>query len=169
MRADTSDESTWRYWFELALYPAVFLVAMLLTWTGPGWLLWAAAGAFGWTFVEYWVHRSVLHGFFWHGTHERHHLNPHEYISFPLWYTPLGFAAALAGSLLVGLPVAAWAGFVLGYVWFMSLHHLLHHVELVEGTWLQRYATWHDKHHDGQPVNYGITTNVWDRVFGTYR
>lgn len=62
MRADVTDAPTWRYWFELALYSAVFLAAMILTWSGPGWLAWAALGAVGWTFVEYWMHRSVLHG-----------------------------------------------------------------------------------------------------------
>lgn len=163
------DHDDWTYWVDMVMYPMVFLATALWTFSGVTWLLWAAAGMVSWTMAEYWIHRSVLHTFFWHGTHERHHLHPKEHVAFPIWYTPLGFTGIFVVSYACGLPVAWWAGFVLGYVWFLTMHHLLHHVELTEGTWLQSYAQWHDKHHQGIPCNYGITTNVWDRLFGTSR
>jgi sterol desaturase/sphingolipid hydroxylase (fatty acid hydroxylase superfamily) len=137
---------------------------------------WVAALAFGfvlWTFTEYWVHRSLLHRFFWHGTHEHHHLNPLEDVAFPLWYVPAGF---------IGIWIPFWAsehfgnrfalamygGVVAGYMWFMFMHWILHHnPRATEGT--ERFAIWHNRHHRLNDCNYGITTRLWDVVFGTSR
>lgn len=138
--------------------------------------LWVAAFTFGfllWTFVEYWVHRSILHGFYWHGTHERHHNHPTEHVLFPIWYVPglfaMFFIFAWVLSFAWSFAFAAYGGFALGYVWFTIMHHLLHHVDLEPHTWLHQYAIWHNRHHKLNDRNFGITTNLWDIVFGTSR
>jgi len=126
-----------------------------------------------WTFAEYWIHRVALHGMFWHGTHEQHHKNPSEHVLFPLWYVPGSFVAIFGAFYLLSLihiaAFVAFAGFAAGYVWFTNMHHLLHHIDLVPQTWLHRFAIWHNRHHRLNDRNYGITTNVWDRLFGTSR
>ena len=166
-----------KYHLDFALYPLVFLVVASLDpflRTAPvAWLVAAGAGAVLWTLAEYWVHRSVLHRFMWQGTHERHHLRPREHVLPPLWYTPGAFAIVFVplffASYVMPWTLALFAGVALGYVWFMIMHHLLHHADLSGWTWLQRYAIWHNRHHKLTHCNYGITTNIWDRMFGTYR
>lgn len=40
------------------------------------------------------------------------------------------------------LPLPIFTGFVTGYIWFLLMHHWLHHIDLRERTWLHRYAIW---------------------------
>jgi dihydroceramide fatty acyl 2-hydroxylase len=162
------------YWQDLIIFPvAAALVALVYcrSWT---WAAIVPAGFAFWTFAEYWMHRSVLHGCFWHGVHERHHKHPSEWIVFPWWHTPTFFGSGFVVTLLAEarvaeLPSALYCGFVLGYVWFQIMHHWLHHTDVTRWAWLHRYSDWHDRHHAGGPCNYGITTPVWDIVFRTSR
>lgn len=139
------------------------------------WLIAFALGAIAWTFAEYWIHRSVLHGFMWMGKHENHHLHPRDHVQFPFYAIPAGFVGIYAVTCLVlwGLPDyvnAAYAGIVFGYCWFVGMHHLLHHIDdLRPYPWLYGYAIQHNAHHKLVDRNYGITTDLWDRLFGTKR
>lgn len=124
-----------------------------------------------WTFAEYWIHRSLLHRFFWHGTHEHHHTHPKDDVAFPLWYVPAGFVMIfipfyIAARVPLAFAYAAFAGVVCGYLWFMFMHHMLHHNPTIH-PWMERFAIWHNRHHKIGDMNYGITTNIWDRLFGT--
>lgn len=68
------------------------------------------------------------------------------------------------------MPLALFAGLVVGFCWFIYWHHIPHHVELTG--WprpIQRYAIWHLGHHRFDDRNFGITVPIWDFVFGTYR
>lgn len=152
------------YWLDFALYPLAAAIATAVYCRSAWWLAGIPAGFVLWTLTEYWTHRSILHRWFWHGTHELHHRLPAGYVVFDMWKLPLFFAACF-----LAMPPAIFVGFVLGYVWFLTLHHLLHHVDLREHTWLHRYAIWHGRHHKLGNVNYGITVNWWDRLFRTYR
>ncbi len=128
------------------------------------WFGWCIFGVILFSFVEYWVHRSLLHRWFYHGQHERHHTHPEEKVIFPWWYTPAIFA-----GFFVVLPLHVFAGFVLGYCWFLYWHHALHFWRLDRHPWVRAYASWHNLHHAGLPVNYGITTPMWDFIFRTYQ
>lgn len=153
------------FYFDFAAFPllAIILIAgYCRTWE---WLGWTGLGLLLFTLVEYWVHRWPLHTFFYSGAHERHHDHPAEYVAFPIWYTPVGFAVFF---LIMPLPILA--GFTVGYVWFLYWHHILHHFDLTK--WprpVQRYALWHLAHHRLDDCNFGITVPVWDWLFGTYR
>jgi sterol desaturase/sphingolipid hydroxylase (fatty acid hydroxylase superfamily) len=63
----------------------------------------------------------------------------------------------------------AWfAGTVAGYIWYDLTHYYLHHAAPTSdaGKWLRKY---HLVHHFQTPDRrYGITTPLWDFVFGTY-
>lgn len=152
----------WRYWADFFMFPAAVVLTAAATARSLYWLAIAAIGFLLWTFVEYWVHRGVLHRWFWHGTHERHHLEPEEFVENIWWYTP-----ALFVVLWFVFPPSLWAGFAAGYVWFLTMHHRLHHVRLWPGSRLYSRAKWHGLHHKYANCNYGITTSVWDVVFRT--
>ena len=167
----------WRYHADFFQFPALFAFLVWYDFERVG-LEWFGALLLGFvffTFVEYWVHRSILHGAFYHGTHEDHHLKPEAHVFFPLYYVPGAFLFIFAEFAFAGWLVGAsewlamYAGFVLGYVWFTVMHHLLHHSAHAAGSYLHRFAMWHLVHHSSITWNYGITTNIWDRVFRTYR
>ena len=61
-----------------------------------------------------------------------------------------------------------FAGLVAGYVWYDLTHYYLHHAvpRTAVGKWMRKY---HLVHHFQTPgVRYGITSPLWDHVFGTY-
>ncbi len=60
------------------------------------------------------------------------------------------------------------AGLMLGYVWYGGVHHVLHHWRVRPGSYLYRLKRRHALHHYARhSCNFGVTTQFWDRVFGT--
>jgi sterol desaturase/sphingolipid hydroxylase (fatty acid hydroxylase superfamily) len=128
-----------------------------------------------WTLIEYLMHRFVLHHVPYLRTlHEEHHLQELEPIGTPTYlslglhglliFVPMlalfGFAAASAAS----------SGLMLGYLWYISVHHILHHWHPEHSSYVYRLKRHHALHHhlDGGS-NFGVTTAFWDRVLGTFR
>jgi len=131
------------------------------------------AGLFGWTLLEYALHRFVLHGLApFRGWHAMHHARPRALICTPTWLS------AVLIVLLVYLP--AWAlgppgpaaaltlGLLLGYQGYALMHHALHHRRW-RHAWWQARRQWHGLHHQAgaAPGRFGVTTSLWDHVFGT--
>lgn len=165
LHGGATQRAVWLFWIDFVVYPTLAVALTALYCRSLAWVGLAGLGFVLFTVVEYWMHRVPLHGMFYHGSHDRHHTHPMEYVLFPIYYTPLMFA----GFFLL-LPTSVFAGFVLGYVWFLVWHHVLHHVDL--NSWprfVRRYAIWHLAHHHDERVNFGITLPVWDWLFGTYR
>lgn len=135
-------------------------------------------GAVGWSLSEYWIHRELGHNpkrlknpF---GTeHIAHHGKGNYFAS--SWKkggAAMGGAALLIGpSVLVVGPVYG-TSFVLGFVGFYLYYELLHRLEhVIEGVgpygrWARRHHFWH--HFHNPRANHGVTSPVWDHVFGTY-
>jgi sterol desaturase/sphingolipid hydroxylase (fatty acid hydroxylase superfamily) len=135
-------------------------------------------GALSWSLLEYCIHRWLGHhpalrsrNLF--GTeHTAHHKKP-AYQS-PLWLKGL---AALGFAAITG-PVAWWVAGSAGVAWLVGLlvaygaYEVLHSLEhLWEG--IGPYSRWarahHFHHHFHNPAsNHGVTSPVWDVVFGTY-
>lgn len=173
---------TWdkfKYRLDFFMYPAVVLAMLYLS--TPLMILWpfktalAIVGGFVmWTFAEYWIHRVVLHGPYWMAIHERHHTHPKEETVFPLFQVPFYFAVIYW---LVFFGFGRWhdpvfAGVIVGYIVFFTMHHLMHMLEpatLAKWPWLEDFASRHNAHHKVTNLNYGITTDFWDKVFRTYR
>ena len=132
-------------------------------------------GALGWTLVEYWLHRELGHVGGAKNPFTVEHLAHHKD---PAYFAPTYkklIATALVGlstgSLLffafgaVGLTAAA--GFVVMYVNYEVIHRRLHtHPgKTGYGRWARRH---HLYHHFRRPkLNHGVTTPIWDFVFGT--
>ena len=149
-------------------------------WLSAGFSL-AAAGAvaFGfvaWGFFEYVLHRWILHGppSVARVNHAYHHADPSLLIGTPVFVILIG-ATAICMLLSLAIPagIAAFAVFGLyaGYNGFAIVHHIGHHHSgrLAHLRLVGRLEQFHDAHHARQNVNFGITTTLWDRVFGTYQ
>jgi len=143
-------------------------------------ILGGAVGAALWTLAEYVLHRFAMHELKGRGMMSREHLEHHVLSSWSfsathllswagmllvgavLWF-PLGW---LVGGPLVGASVAV--GWAAGY-FFYEYQHAVAHLRAPSGRysrWLRRH---HFHHHFGHPMaNHGVSTLVWDKVFGTF-
>ena len=167
------------YFAEFFLYPPLILICSALAFHGAAapspvtWALVFAIGLLGWTLVEYLLHRIVFH----HAPliaelHERHHHDPRELIGTPPWVSIsaglIGFAIPFWAALGFNLATAATAGMSAGYLWFIFVHYTIHRWELRQNSYLYRVRLRHARHHYVSDTgNFGVTTGVWDHVFGT--
>ena len=151
-----------KFYLDAAIYPLLIGWMLARTSITPEWFGLALLGFVLFTFLEYWIHRTVLHRWFYQKSHARHHDHPEE-------YTFIAGVPFLFLTLYFILPAGLFVGFTIAYIWFYSWHHLLHHIDLQDHPHIKRYARWHLMHHKYIRCNFGITSPVWDRVFGTYR
>lgn len=139
-------------------------------------------GLLSWGLVEYAVHRWVLHrvpraqGFNLPGnlTHLRHHDDPQSLQrlnvqlseSLPICIAYFAAAWAISGS----WAAATWlfTGLMAGYFFYEYLDFQAHHG--TSGTRLIRYfRKYHNQHHHyDASVRYGVTSPLFDYLFGTF-
>lgn len=132
------------------------------------------AGLLAWSLLEYWVHRLVLHGP-WRATrkdHSLHHASP-RWTPLTAWYvhvlTGLAVTALIAAFSPLAVACLVAAGIYAGYNWFRIVHRILHfHFETVGHRFLEKRFALHEQHHERPNRHYGVTTSIWDRVFGTF-
>lgn len=138
-------------------------------------------GAGLWTLGEYLLHRFAMHELYGKGILSREHLEHHVRSSWTydhtlllawtgvlltgmLGWAPLGWL--LTGSL--GLGLALGIGWIVGYG-FYEYQHAMSHLRGPRNRYEAFVRTHHFHHHFGHPMaNHGVTTGLWDRVFGTY-
>ena len=137
------------------------------------------AGAASWTLLEYLIHRWMGHDRRFRRTpfgveHIRHHAEG-DYFA-PTWKKLI--AAAIAAAVLYGPAYllagpASGAAYVAGLIGCYLGYEILHRREHTHpgigayGRWLRKH---HFHHHFVDPrTNHGVTTPLWDLVFGTYR
>lgn len=168
----------------------VLLAIALCCWAGregrlsePLWPGFMLLGALGWTLIEYLLHRGLLH---YHAQgaaiqnvidklHLGHHWDPFDEakITVPV-YASLPIACALLG--LFRLMAGSWetaavlmTGTIVGYLYYEVVHFRIH-----RGLRCGRLLGWqranHFSHHyKGSDRCFGVTTPLWDWVFGTRR
>jgi sterol desaturase/sphingolipid hydroxylase (fatty acid hydroxylase superfamily) len=125
---------------------------------------------------EYVVHRWALHGpaSMLKRGHAQHHAQPKALISTPLFVVMTG-ALTIWGLLELVIPagIAAFLVFGLyaGYNYFAVMHHWQHHRghDLARLAYSRRLERLHHIHHHRQIVNFGISTTIWDHLFGTFQ
>jgi sterol desaturase/sphingolipid hydroxylase (fatty acid hydroxylase superfamily) len=139
----------------------------------------ATIGAVGWTFSEYAFHRwfhVARDGNFARRTHLAHHARQ-EYlvnsVSVLTWgamlfvglaVLPLLLWSAVPGAVALAFGVA-WVAAYFVYEWIHAADHL-RPPRNAYGRWTRRS---HFHHHYEAPLrNFGVTTPIWDLVFGTY-
>lgn len=126
-----------------------------------------------WTLIEYAMHRFAFHQApYLKALHRQHHNEERALLGTPVW------ASLLAHTGLVFLPVLAiWdiatatavtAGVMAGYLWYVTIHHLLHHRLGRQNGYLYRLKYRHALHHHrSEDCNFGVTSDFWDRLFNT--
>ena len=168
------------YYADFVVYPVVIIGLAgcgltRSTWQNRiEWLCTAMAGFVIWTLLEYVLHRSVLHKkTYFAPMHGQHHAAPLAFIGTPAWVS----VAVLSGAFL--FPTWYWVGFnvadgltvgvMLGYWWYGVVHHMVHHhANTSSPSYFNGLRAWHMRHHySPKRGNFGVTTPVWDHVFGT--
>jgi len=143
-----------------------------------------AAGLILWTIAEYLLHRFIFHftprtplqervSFLMHGVH---HAQPRvkTRLVMPLMVSvPLALLFYLLFSVVVSYSMGArwltgtlFAGFVIGYVCYDLTHYALHNVQFKGGIG-KLLRTHHMRHHTEWDSRFGVSTPLWDHVFGT--
>lgn len=136
-------------------------------------------GVIAFTFVEYWMHRSVYHiepttparAKFQYTTHGVHHEYPKDKSRLAM---PPILAAIIAGTLFLIffliMGEAAYAffpGFIWGYAGYLLVHYCVHAYappkNFLKHLWIN-HAIHHYK--DGNVV-FGVSSPLWDYVFNT--
>ena len=146
-----------------------------------------AAGFVVWTLTEYWLHRTMFHWvpdaswgerfhFIAHGVHHDFHRDPYRLVMPPavsislatVFYGMFAVLGSLTAPVLgTGWSLAAYGGFVLGYVVYDCMHYILHHWR-PRYAWVKRLRAHHMNHHHNNPDRkFGVSMMLWDRVFGT--
>jgi dihydroceramide fatty acyl 2-hydroxylase len=141
-------------------------------------LLAIAMGVLTWTLLEYVIHRWMGHDRRFRRSpfgveHIRHHVEGNYFA--PTWKKVV--AAAIVAP-IVGTPAIALVGvthgalYVAGLLGFYAVYEWLHRREHTHAGFgaYGRFVRRHHFHHhfvDGRK-NHGVTTPLWDFVFGTY-
>lgn len=137
-------------------------------------LVWATAFVLGissWSFVEYLIHGILSHRYktFVSPMHWGHHKNARNVFTTPVAWVPVsllfwGIGAALFG---ISASTAFTVGLLLGFLRYEYVHWRIHFRQprSPRQELLRRH---HLAHHFCNPKMYhGVTTRLWDRVFGT--
>lgn len=147
------------YFGEIAV--ALILAILLLgisTLTASSDIVLFVGGVLLLTLGEYVVHRFVLHNLV-STQHRLHHANPNEAVLTIFWQIWVCFALVylIAGAAVV-------AGALVAYGWYLFVHHCAHHSP---GNLPVKLFKHHSSHHRFAARNYGVSTTLWDHVFGT--
>lgn len=168
------------YYADFVIYATIVTTATVVTaWRSTAyetaiWLLIAAVGAVLWTLIEYILHRFVLHQIrVFAAMHDVHHEAPLAFVGTPTWLSLgviMGFVFLPAWALgSFNTASALAAGVMAGFFWYGLVHHAIHYRKpRMLATRLLLASRRHAQHHYGrQPGNFGVTTSLWDHVFGT--
>lgn len=140
----------------------------------------APAGIFTWSLTEYCLHRFLFHYparsragkwlvFLFHGNHHEDPRDKTRLVMPPAGAIPIMAAIYLLFSLVIPSP---WiepfcAFFIVGYLIYDYIHYATHHFPMRNrvAKYLKHY---HLKHHfSGEGGRYGVSSPLWDVVFGT--
>lgn len=144
-----------------------------------------ASGIVIWSFAEYTLHRFVFHFhpkgdqmkrlvFLFHGIHHAQPQCKTRLVMPPIVSIPLAFIFYFLFSTIVGTMFSSpqWvnpmvAGFMTGYLVYDLMHYATHHFPMRWG-FLKILKRHHMQHHFKEPyLRYGVSSTVWDKVFGT--
>jgi sterol desaturase/sphingolipid hydroxylase (fatty acid hydroxylase superfamily) len=139
----------------------------------------ALLGALTWSLLEYVIHRWIGHGRRFRRNpaaveHIRHHVEG-DYFA-PTWkkvVLALLVSALLAWLAALLLGAAPGVAYVVGLMSLYGAYEALHRREHTHpgigayGRWARRHHFFH--HFENGKKNHGVTSPLWDLVFGTYQ
>ena len=136
-------------------------------------------------FVEYSVHRFILHGRYlyrspwtaalWKRIHYDHHQDPND-LRVLFGALPTTLPTIVLATFPIGMSIAGWSGvplaFATGLACFMvyELCHCMQHLRVTpKNKFLRRIRRHHLLHHfHNEQGNFGITSVFCDRLFGSH-
>ena len=136
-------------------------------------------GMLFWTFTEYIMHRFVFHHhpktertrkfvYIMHGNHHEYPRDKQRLFMPPV--PSIILASAFFGLFFLALGTKAFAffpGFMLGYLLYGSMHYAIHAwnppFKWMKGLWRNHHLH-HYKHGN---LGFGVSSTIWDFVFGT--
>jgi len=166
------------FFADFYVYPALaaIFLAFAIFRTPNRWFAMAVAFVVGiavWTFVEYIMHRYVLHHLTWiKDQHARHHDDAKALIGTPTWLSLVVILILVLGPvsmyLDLGLACSFTAGLMIGYLGYTLAHYAIHHWAAHNGSYLFSLKRRHALHHHYNDLgNFGVSNGFWDYVFGT--
>lgn len=172
--------SKFSYYSDFVVYPMVISALAAVSIANAPWLArteWLGATLAGfvlWTLLEYILHRIALHRIaYFASLHGVHHAAPLSFVGTPPWISvfTLGGGIFLPAWLCFGANAASGltAGVMIGYWWYGIVHHIIHHgTHNSPHSYFSGLRAWHLRHHYSPGGgNFGVTTGLWDYVFGT--
>lgn len=139
-----------------------------------------AAGIFAWTFFEYIMHRFVFHFItenqrlrrIIYTLHGNHHEFPRDRQRLFMPPVPsLLIASIIFGSMRLLMGVTAYAffpGFILGYLLYGSIHYAIHAWRPPFPFMKPLWRNHHLHHYQSEHRGFGVSSSLWDRIFGTF-
>jgi sterol desaturase/sphingolipid hydroxylase (fatty acid hydroxylase superfamily) len=137
-------------------------------------------GLLVWTLTEYILHRFIFHfypsselgkriHFIFHGVHHDYPNDAKRLVMPPSASIPLAFAFYLLFKWMLPLQIVEgfFAGFLLGYLFYDITHYMLHHAQFKGGFWKKLKQQHMLHHYDDATKKYGVTSDLWDKVFRT--
>jgi len=144
-----------------------------------GALVFVPVGIITWTLFEYLMHKYFYHmlptnnikGWIQYHMHGLHHEYPKDKGRLampPLLIIPIAFSFLYFFMLFMGdLTYAFTPGFLVGYSGYLCVHYIVHAYQPPNNTFKVLWIN-HSIHHYKDPdVAFGVSTTVWDHVFGT--
>ncbi len=128
-----------------------------------------AAGIFAWTLVEYALHGWMSHRFATFATplHQVHHRDPSAVFAIGAWLPTAVIVTLLFIAFGMTLAMRFILGLVTGFAMYEVIHYRLHFARPAN-RFEMRLRTRHLVHHlalDDRCL--GVTSALWDRLFGT--
>lgn len=137
------------------------------------------AGLAFWTLFEYILHRWIFHyepksvwgqrlHFIFHGNHHDYPSDTRRLVMPPIVSISLAAVTYFGMRSLLGTMIDPFfAGFVLGYICYDTIHYASHHMAM-KGPIGRIVKKHHLKHHFKSPEQgYGVSSPIWDYVFRT--
>lgn len=144
--------------------------------------IFAASGFLFWTLTEYSFHRYIFHYkattktgqylvFLFHGIHHDDPQDPTRLVFPPIVSITLGSLFYLGFTGLFGAinGKAFFSGFMSGYLVYDYIHFATHHFR-PRTAWGRKLKDNHMKHHFLEKGGkWGVSSPLWDHVFGTFK
>lgn len=137
------------------------------------------AGMFFWTFFEYIMHRWVFHMvaesqraqriiYVMHGNHHHYPRDKERLFMPPV--PSLIISSVLFCLMYAGIGTYAFMffpGFLLGYLMYGSMHYAIHAWNPPFRWMKPLWRNHHLHHYKNENKGFGVSSTIWDRVFGT--
>lgn len=135
-------------------------------------------GYFTWTLIEYLLHRFLYHKiedatystgiqYVFHGIHHEYPSDQDRLILPPIPSLAIAFLLFTLFYLFMGKLAFVFApGVMIGYITYMTIHYTVHKIPSPKrfNFWWRHHNIHHYQQHDRA---FGVTTSLWDRIFGT--